>query len=74
MSKTLIAAADSQAMTSVLQGHLAKRTAGTGLLDKDSEFITAQVIDDHKEYAETLQNVLTEDKTEAFAPNDELLD
>jgi hypothetical protein len=72
MPKTLIASADRQALTGLLQGHLAKRTAG--LLDKDSEFITKQVIEDHKDMMDVLQNVLDEDKKEAFAPNDPLLD
>ena len=70
--KTLIASADRQALTGLLQGHLAKRTAG--ILDKDSEFITSQVVDDHKEMVETLQNVLAEDKKESFPPNDPVLD
>jgi hypothetical protein len=72
MTKLLIASADRTALTGLLQGHLIKRTAG--LLDKDSEFITSQVIDDHKKMMDTLQNVLDEDKKESFAPNDPILD
>lgn len=72
MPKMLIASEDRAALTGLLQGHLVKRTAG--LLDKDSEFITKQVIDDHKEMMDVLQNVLDEDKQQAFDPNDPKLD
>lgn len=70
--KKLIASADRQAMTSLLQGSLVKRAGG--LIDKDSPFVTEQVIDDHKEYVDTMQSILTEDKTESFPPNDPILD
>ena len=72
MPKMLIASEDRQALTGLLQGHLTKRTAG--LLDKDSEFITKQVIDDHKGMMDVLQNVLDEDKKQSFEPNDPKLD
>ncbi len=69
--KKLIASADRQAMTGLLQANLAKRTAAE---DKDADFITSQVIDDHKEYSNTLQSILAEDKKEAWDPNDQILD
>ena len=68
-----IASADSQALTAVLQGHLGKRLTAAGM-DKDSAFITQQVIDDHSKMTDVLKNVLAEDKREGFNPNDPKLD
>ena len=73
MAKKLIASADRDALTSVLQGHLGKRLVAAGM-DKDSAFITTQVVDDHKKMTDVLENVLAEDKKEAFDPNDPKLD
>lgn len=70
--KKLIASADRQAMTSLLQANLRQRTAG--VVDKDSEFVTQQVIDDHAEYTSTLEGILKEDKSQSFDPNDPKLD
>lgn len=62
MTKTLIASADRQALTSVLQGHIGRRMAAAGV--SDEPFRTKQVIDDHAEMTDVLKNVLAEDKGE----------
>jgi hypothetical protein len=63
-----IAKADNDAMNSLYAGELKK--AGVKVASEEDP----QAFEDHKEYLATLENVLADDKSESFDPNDEILD
>jgi hypothetical protein len=67
MSK--IAKADREAMNSLTAGEITRISKGKIAADANTDAFS-----DHKEYVAIVENVLSEDKKEAFSPNDELKD
>ena len=65
---TKIAASDAQAMNQLFAQELNKAGVKTAAEDK------IQAFDDHKEYVGVLETVLSDDKKDAWDPNDPKLD
>jgi hypothetical protein len=66
-----IARADNQAMNILMKGELARKGHK---LAADGDNGDIQAFKDHEEYNKTLEEVLKEDKTEQWSPNDMILD
>ena len=65
---TKIAAADAEAMDKLYAQELGKTGAKIAADEK------LQAFDDHKEYVDVLETVLSDDKKDAWEPNDPKLD
>jgi len=73
MSKK-IAAVDKTAMDALYKEDFPRVAAAAGLKDLNGAPEDPQAFEDHSEYIATIENVLAEDKKDAFSPNDTLLD
>ena len=69
-----IAATDRQALDTLYQGVVGASLKQAGIVDKDLPMNTATAFDDHADYVKTVESVLKDDKSNAFEPNDPILD
>jgi hypothetical protein len=65
---TKIAANDNEAMNNLFAEELSKTGSKVAAGEK------LQCFDDHKDYVDTLETVLSDDKNDAWKPNDPILD
>ena len=65
---TKIAAVDAEAMNNLFAEELTKTGSKVSAGEK------LQCFDDHKDYVSTLESVLSDDKNDAWEPNDMILD
>jgi hypothetical protein len=69
-----IAHVDNQAMNALLKSELARGGKVAAASDYADDMGDPQAFKDHEEYNATLEEVLKEDNTEAWPPNDPILD
>lgn len=68
-----IAQTDATAMNSLFAGELVRVSGGKTAAGAESP-TGPEAFTDHKEYEATLANVLADDKSESWSPNDMILD
>ena len=72
---TQISAGDRQALDSLFKGTVTASLKQAGIVvDKDLPFNTETAFADHADYVKTVESVLSDDKSNAFEPNDPTLD
>ena len=71
---TQIAAADRTAMDSLMGTAVQAGLKQAGIVVKDLPMNTEKAFDDHEGYIKTLTDVLSDDKSTSFEPNDPKLD
>lgn len=71
---TAIAPTDRQAMNSLFQGVVNHSAKQAGVVDKDLPMNTEEAFKDHESYVKTLESVLSDDKGQAWDPNNVILD
>ena len=69
-----IAAVDAEAMNSLFVGEMNKRAGNYDTKQEGPTPANSQAFTDHKEYLDTLESVLSEDKKDGSSANDTLLD
>lgn len=73
MSK--IAESDNNALNTLYQTALTAGVKQAGIVvDKDLPTNTETAFKDHADYVKTVEDVLSDDKSNSFAPNDPILD
>jgi hypothetical protein len=69
-----IAEQDAKAMDQLFAQAVTAGCKTAGIVDKDSPENNGGAFADHKKYVETVEEILADDKTQAFDGNDETLD
>lgn len=71
---TKIAESDNNALNALYQSALTAGIKQAGIVDKDLPTNTETAFDDHADYVKTVEDILSDDKSTSFDPNDPILD
>ena len=71
---TKIANSDREVLDTLYQNVVNASLKQAGIYDKELPTNTTTAFEDHADYIKTLESVLTGGKTQAFDPNDPILD
>jgi hypothetical protein len=69
-----IAEKDNKAMNQLFAQAVSTGCKTAGIVDEKSPMNDGDAFKDHKKYVDTVEEILADDKSEAFDPNDEKLD